>query len=124
MALDADLARRPVCDLETIGRRSGLPRRIEIWFAADRERDRIYVLSGGRDHAHWVRNLRRNPVVRVRIDGRSYTGVAIEIEGAQDDGLARRLLAAKHQGWAEGGALSDWARNSLPVAIDLRADSP
>jgi hypothetical protein len=35
MALDADLARRPVCDLETIGRRSGLPRRIEIWFAAD-----------------------------------------------------------------------------------------
>jgi deazaflavin-dependent oxidoreductase (nitroreductase family) len=124
MALDADLARRPVCDLETIGRRSGLPRRIEIWFAADPERDRIYVLSGGRDHAHWVRNLRRNPVVRVRIDGRSYPGVAIEIEGDQDDGLARRLLAAKYQGWAEGGALSDWARNSLPVAIDLRADSP
>jgi hypothetical protein len=46
MALDADLARRPVCDLETIGRRSGLPRRIEIWFAADPERERIYVLSG------------------------------------------------------------------------------
>src|SRR6266508_134777 len=79
--------------------------------------------SGRRDRAHWVRNLCRNPAVRVRIDGRWYAGVATEIEGDQDDGLARRLLAAKYQGWAEGGALSDWARNSLPLAIDLRADA-
>lgn len=28
-------------------------------------------------------------------------------------------LAAKDQGWREGHALSSWARNSLPVAIDL-----
>ncbi len=123
VALETDLARRAVCAIETTGRRSGLPRLIEIWFAADPERDRIYRLSGGRDRAHWVRNLRRNPAVRVRIDGRWYAGVATEIEGDQDDGLARRLLAAKYQGWAEGGALSDWARNSLPLAIDLRADA-
>src|SRR6266540_2311067 len=123
MALETDLARRAVCAIETTGRRSGLPRLIEIQFAADPERDRIYLLSGGRDRAHWVRNLCRNPAVRVRIDGRWYAGVATEIEGDQDDGLARRLLAARYQGWAEGGALSDWARTSLPLAIDLRADA-
>ncbi len=39
-------------------------------------------------------------------------------EGAED-ALARRLLAAKYQGWSEGRSLSAWARESLPVAIDL-----
>jgi len=121
MTLDPDLTRRSVCDIETIGRVSGRPRPFEIWFAADPERDRIYVLSGGRDRAHWVRNIRKNPSVAVRIAGRWFAGAAVEIEGGPDDGLARRLLAEKYQGWTDGQALSGWARHSLPVAIDLRA---
>jgi hypothetical protein len=48
MALEADLAGRPVCDLKTIGRRTGQPRWIEIRFAADRECDRLYVAPVGR----------------------------------------------------------------------------
>lgn len=123
MGLESDLARRAVCDLEAIGRQTGLPRRIEIWFAADPLRDRIYLLSGGRDRAHWVRNLRQDPRVRVRIADRWFAGRATEIEGGLDDGLARRLLAGKYQGWAEGGTLSDWARDSLPIAIELDVTS-
>jgi deazaflavin-dependent oxidoreductase (nitroreductase family) len=88
MALEPDLAQRAVCDLETVGRRTGLPRLIEIWFAAHPVRDRIYVLSGGRDRADWVRNLRRNPAVRVRIAGLWFTGRAAEV-GA-DPTTARR----------------------------------
>ena len=120
MTLPQDLDRHSVCVLETIGRRSGHPRPIEIWFAADPQRDRIYLLSGGRDEAHWVRNLRANPAVRVGIGDRWYDGVAGEIETGPDDGLARRLLAAKYQGWVDGAPLSGWAEGSLPVAIDLR----
>jgi deazaflavin-dependent oxidoreductase (nitroreductase family) len=123
MALEPELARRSVCDLETTGRRSGRPRRIEIWFAADPVRDRIYLLSGGRDHAHWVRNLRADPSVRVRIAGQWFDGVASELDGGPDDPVARRALAAKYQGWTEGVALSTWARESLPVAIDLRGSA-
>lgn len=119
MTLASALADRAVCELETIGRQSGRPRRIEIWFAADPARDRIYLLSGGRDQAHWVRNIRRDGRVRVRIGRRWYDGVATEIEAGPDDGLARRLLAAKYQGWVSGGSLSAWARDSLPIAIDL-----
>jgi deazaflavin-dependent oxidoreductase (nitroreductase family) len=119
MTLPSDLIDRSVCDIETTGRRSGLPRRVEIWFAADPARDRIYVLSGGRDGAHWVRNLRADRAVRVRIGDQWFAGVATEIEGGPDDPLARRLLAAKYQGWSEGRPLSGWARGSLPVAIDL-----
>jgi deazaflavin-dependent oxidoreductase (nitroreductase family) len=123
MTLEPELARRSVCDLETTGRRSGRPRRIEIWFAADPVRDRVYVLSGGRDRAHWVRNLRADPAVRVRIAGRWFDGVASELDGGPDDPVARRALAAKYQGWTEGAGLSTWARESLPVAIDLSAAS-
>ena len=121
MTLDPDLARQSVCDLETIGRVSGQPRRIEIWFAADPARDRIYLLSGGRDRAHWVLNLRKNPSVRVGIAGRWFSGTAANVEGGPDDGLARRLLAQKYEGWSGDTDLSGWARRSLPVAIDLKA---
>jgi deazaflavin-dependent oxidoreductase (nitroreductase family) len=119
VAIDRELANQSVCDLETTGRVSGMPRVVEMWFAADPNRDRIYVLSGGRDRAHWVRNLRQEPAVRVRIGRREFAGRGAEIEGGADDVLARRLLAAKYQGWSLGDELSGWARDSLPVAIDL-----
>ncbi|MGH2418212.1 MAG: nitroreductase family deazaflavin-dependent oxidoreductase [Candidatus Limnocylindria bacterium] len=104
-----------VCHLQTIGRTSGRPRTIEIWFATDRER--IYLLAGGRHRAHWVRNLVADPHVRVRIGGRTLEGDARVIEGSEHETLARHLLAAKYQGWAEGRPLSGWAAGALPVAI-------
>jgi deazaflavin-dependent oxidoreductase (nitroreductase family) len=106
----------PVCDLETIGRRSGRPRTIEIWFATDGER--IYLLSGGRDRAHWVRNLVAQPRVRLRIGDELVSGRARVIEGEPNEAVARRLLAAKYQGWTEGRPLSSWAARSLAVEID------
>ena len=90
-----------------------------MWFAADPNRDRIYLLSGGRDRAHWVRNLRQDATVRVTIGRRRFAGLAFEVGDDADGALARRLLAAKYQGWVPGAELSHWARHSLPVAIDL-----
>jgi len=77
--LDPDIARRSVCYVETVGRRSGRPHEVEIWFAADPTRDRIYILSGGREQAHWVRNIQRTLSVRVRIGERWFTGRAASI---------------------------------------------
>jgi deazaflavin-dependent oxidoreductase (nitroreductase family) len=119
--LSAADAERSVCRLETIGRTSGRPRELEIWFAADG--DRVYLLSGGRDDAHWVRNLRVDPRVRIGIGGRWFNGTAREIEAEADEPVARRMLAAKYQGWREGRPLSEWAAESLPVAIDLTGES-
>ena len=112
-----------MCYLETTGRTSGQPRVVEIWFAADPERDRIYILSGGRDRAHWVRNLRAASTVRVRIGSVWFFGVGSEVEGGPDEARARSLVADKY-GARRDGELTTWARTSLPVAIDLRrADS-
>lgn len=106
-----------VCHLQTIGRSSGRPRTIEIWFATDGER--IFLLSGGRDRAHWVRNLQANPAVRVRIGGRTIPARAAAIEGSSRDLEARRRLATKYQGWTDGSPLSAWASGSLPVEVVL-----
>ncbi len=113
----AEHASDSVCHLQTTGRTSGRPRTIEIWFATDGER--IYLLAGGRDRAHWVRNLRADPRVRVRIGGRTLEGQARVIEGEEREPLASRMLAAKYQGWSEGHPLSRWAAGSLPVEIVL-----
>jgi deazaflavin-dependent oxidoreductase (nitroreductase family) len=118
--LDSTVAEADVCDLTTIGRVSGEPHAIEIWFAA--VGDRLYLLAGGRESAHWVRNVAANPAVRVMIDGRRFRGSARAIEGEADDRLARELLAGKYQGWTPGRRLTQWARESLPVAIDLDAE--
>jgi deazaflavin-dependent oxidoreductase (nitroreductase family) len=109
------LATEDFCYLTTVGRVSGRPHEIEIWFAIE---DRtLYVLSGGRDRSDWVKNLRRNPDVTVRINGESFEGRAREVESANEDELARRLLVEKYE--QSPGRLSNWRRTALPVAVDL-----
>jgi deazaflavin-dependent oxidoreductase (nitroreductase family) len=116
-ALDPSLAEEDFCYLATTGRVSGQPRTIEIWFAL--EGSTLYMLSGGRDRSNWVRNLKREPVVGVRIRDTVLRGRARVVdEDGEEDALARRLLLDKYDP-NYGGDLSDWARESLPVAVDL-----
>jgi deazaflavin-dependent oxidoreductase (nitroreductase family) len=113
------LADLDFCYLTTTGRTSGRPRRIEIWFAAGVRPGTVYLLSGGGDEADWVKNLKQNARVSVQIGNATFAGVARILEKGDEDASARRLLAAKYEGWSEGKRLSGWARTSLPVAIDL-----
>src|SRR5918997_2934829 len=117
MELPHDHDAASVCYLETRGRTTDRPRVIEIWFAAAGAT--MYLLAGGRDSAHWVRNLRADPAVRVRVGGRTLDGTARTVEGEASDPVARRLLAAKYQRWREGEPMSSWAAGSLPVEIEL-----
>lgn len=56
-------AAEPFACLTAIGRQSGSPHRIEIWFAI--ENGRVCLLSGGRDRSDWVRNLQANSTLRL-----------------------------------------------------------
>ena len=103
--------------LTTIGRRTGRPHRIEIWFAI--AGGRLFLLSGGGDKADWVKNIRKNGRVRVRVGTRSVAARArITRRGAEDE-QARRLLDAKYMAWTPKKKLSSWARGSTPVVIEL-----
>ncbi len=85
--------------------------------------DTIYLLSGGGDKSDWVKNMRVQPQVKVRIAKYDFTGQARFALDAEEESRARRLLAAKYQGWREGRKLSEWARESLPVAIELKTET-
>src|SRR5262245_65463614 len=54
--------------LTTTGRKTGLPREIEIWFV-ERE-SRIYILAEHGYKANWVQNILANPSVTIRLMGR------------------------------------------------------
>ena len=76
------------------------------------------MLAGDREKSDWVRNLRREPGVSVRIRAATYTGTAVIVADEVEDALARELLLAKYAG-NYTGSLTRWGREALPVAIDL-----
>jgi len=112
------LANEDMCYLTTTGRKTGRPHEIEIWFGI--REGRLYLLSGAGDEADWVKNLKRTPQVRVRINTQTASGTARVVrQNTKEDAAARELLDGKYMGWREGKKLSSWARGALPVAIDL-----
>jgi deazaflavin-dependent oxidoreductase (nitroreductase family) len=109
-------AGEPFVYLITIGRRTGRAHRIEIWFAVHDER--LYLMSGGRERADWVRNLMRNPHVTVELGDQVHDGVARRIEpDSADDQLARDLLVGKYADAEDD--LEEWGRTSLPIVIEF-----
>jgi deazaflavin-dependent oxidoreductase (nitroreductase family) len=113
-------AGEPFLYLTTTGRRTGRPHRIEIWFAA--HEGRLYLLSGGRERADWVRNLQAKPRVAVELGDETRVGVAHVLEaGAPDDQLARELLVAKYASTEED--LDEWGRTSLPMVVEFASDA-
>lgn len=106
------------CYLTTTGRRSSNPHTIEIWFALHGRT--LYMLAGGRDKSDWVRNLVRDPQVRVRLRDTNYAGSARVVDDPAEDALARELVVAKYQP-RDADDLSSWGRTSLPVAVDIPA---
>jgi len=75
----------PVTMLETIGRKSGEPRRTAV---GGRVVDnQFWMVSEHGGHSHYVLNIEANPRVRVRIGGRWRTGAAHLLP--DDDAVAR-----------------------------------
>ncbi|MGH7366101.1 MAG: nitroreductase family deazaflavin-dependent oxidoreductase [Candidatus Rokuibacteriota bacterium] len=88
--------------LTTTGRRSGLPRRIEIWFT--RHDGRYYLVAEHGLKARWVQNLLAEPAVRARVGRRSFRGRARVVDARLERDLVatiRGLSEVKH-GWGAG----------------------
>jgi deazaflavin-dependent oxidoreductase (nitroreductase family) len=75
--------------LTTTGRRTGKTRRRCV--RAIRRGDRVYVVSIGGARAAWVRNIRADPRVRLRIRDGTFDGVARELADADE---RREAMAA------------------------------
>jgi deazaflavin-dependent oxidoreductase (nitroreductase family) len=114
-----DIAEKQILHLTTIGRRTGLPREIEIWFVVCRECFYLFAETG--EAAAWVKNIRRNPGISVRIGERKIGATARVLDRETDRELWDQVaaLAERKYGWGAG----------LPVEIspfslpDIRPDS-
>jgi deazaflavin-dependent oxidoreductase (nitroreductase family) len=93
----------PAClHLTTTGRRSGLPREVEIWFT--RLDGRYYLIAETRERAHWVRNLLADPRATWRAGEASFAGRGRVVDARAEPALARAVRArsrAKY-GWGAG----------------------
>ncbi len=116
-ALLAQLSKTDFCYVTTTGRVTGKPHEIEIWFGVDGAT--LYLLSGGGENSDWVKNMRAQPAVKVRIGKHDLAGTARAVTAEAEDTLARELLAGKYQGWRRGRKLTEWARTALPMAVDI-----
>ncbi len=109
-------AELPFCYVTTVGRRTGRPHTVELWFAAD---GRTLYLLAGSHRCDWVRNLEANHHVGVRLAGQHYPAVARLVEsGTDEDRVARRLILAKYEKPGQHD-LERWGRTGLAVALDL-----
>jgi deazaflavin-dependent oxidoreductase (nitroreductase family) len=69
------LNREKLVLLTVLGRKSGKPHTVKIWFAA--ENGKVFVTSARGKDAQWVKNLRKNPTVTVQIRETTFQGTAV-----------------------------------------------
>ena len=122
MPLNASLADEAYCYLTTVGRVTGKPHEIEIWFGL--HGDTLYLLSGGGSNgkrSDWVLNLSKTPQVNFRLRDVTYRAQARIVEDGDEGALARRTLFAKYNP-SYNGDLTKWRETALPVALDVDAE--
>ena len=112
----ASLKDNDYCYFTTTGRVTGNPHEIEIWFGLNGTT--LYLMSGD-GQSDWVKNLKKNPSVTVRITKHIFTATARIVKDAKEEIMARYMLAEKYQEWEDGKTLSEWARTALVVGVDL-----
>ncbi len=87
------IARRGTLRITTIGRRSGKPHTVPIWFVVEGTTLYLGTLNANRD---WVRNAAKNPEVRLDVAGLGFRGrVATVTEPALERHI-HELIARKY----------------------------
>jgi deazaflavin-dependent oxidoreductase (nitroreductase family) len=110
--LEAGLVPRGWALLETTGRSSGEPRRVPVGDGLRGER--FWIVAEHGRHADYVRNIEREPRVRVKVRGRWRTGTAHVLP----DEDPRALLRALKRPLNDAGLIV-MATEPLVVRIDL-----
>lgn len=119
--------------LTVIGRRSGKPRRRPV--RAVRHGDTLYTVAMLGERSDWLRNVRVEPRLKLKMGVRTHSGLAREVVDPSERGSAAGLYerevvpydyvdyASVHWGWPTRRKIREahrrWAAESVMVAIDL-----
>lgn len=113
-ATTEQLASTLTVDLTTIGRRSGEPRTVEIWWFHIDDRFIITGTGGKRD---WIANIRENPEVVISSHHGDFAGTAIEVG---DSGFRHSVFTHPDLGWySTQEELDDLVANAPMIEVRL-----
>jgi deazaflavin-dependent oxidoreductase (nitroreductase family) len=88
-AVRDELRDDPTIDITTTGRRSGRPRRIEIWML---DIDGRFFITGTPGPRDWLANLSANPELVVHLKRRAHLDLRARAESVTDDETRRTVL--------------------------------
>ena len=110
------LAQDQVIDITTIGRKTGLPRRIEIWFHRLNGR---YYITGMPGHRSWYANLLTNPKFTFHLKGTAQADLPATARPILADVERRETLTGLLQNMNQIDALDEWLAHSPLVEVTL-----
>jgi deazaflavin-dependent oxidoreductase (nitroreductase family) len=76
----------------------------------------------GDGKSDWVKNLKKNPAVTVRIAKHTFNATARIVQDETEQMTARNLLADKYNERESDGSLSEWAQSALVVGLDVSSE--
>lgn len=107
--------------LTTIGRKSGQPRSVTVWFVVTGP-DEIVVQHATAPVAQWYRNLEQNPEVTVDFGEGPIRGSGEPIRDSAGIADVLRRIRSKH--WLAGPLIQFKGRNAEKVAARIRILPP
>ena len=110
------LATDGTIDITTVGRKSGLPRRIEIWFKQVGGRTYITGTPGTRD---WFANLLANPAFTFHLKQSVQADLPARARIITDETERRAILAAPAMAWYHNqvNSLEDLVQGSPLIEV-------
>lgn len=110
------LERDRTVDITTVGRRSGVPRRIEIWF--HNLNGKIY-LTGTPGPRDWYANLRANPRFTFHLKRTVQAALPARARPVEEEEERREVLGRILGTLGGGRDLEAWVRDSPLVEVAL-----
>lgn len=117
--IEQALATERTIDITTTGRKTGQPRRIEIWF--HNLDGAIYITGRPGRQRHWYANMVANPDFTFHLKQSVQADIpatATPIEGEADRRAVLSRILKKID--VEPGELDEWVQNSPLVEVTLR----
>ena len=112
----------PTIDITTTGRRSGQPRRIEIWML---DVDGRFFITGTPGRRDWLANLTAQPELVVHLKRHAHVDLPARAEVVSDPATRQRVLEHLSARWYRGQAPMDELMAGAPmVEVTFLAGPP
>jgi deazaflavin-dependent oxidoreductase (nitroreductase family) len=117
----AAIERGLTCDITTYGRKSGQPRRIEIWYFVI---DGTVYISGTPGARDWYANVLAEPQLIFHVKHGAHADLPARAEPIVDRAERRRIMALimHANSYFSGGDLESWVAGSPLIAVHFYSE--